>query len=80
MTGPALVGLALGWAAAGRPKAQGIRLLDVWVLGPLLLYAATSAADKGVRTALGVAAGATIAYNGRNYLARVDTMPYDGRA
>lgn len=75
MRGPVLVGAVAGWLAAGSPKAQGIRLLDVGVLGPLLLYAAQRASGEGLRTGLMLAAGATIAYNGRNYLARVDDLP-----
>ena len=65
----ALLGGVVGWAAAGRPKAQGIRLLDAWVLGPIMIYAAGRCADAGLRTALTAAGAATITYNGRNYLA-----------
>jgi hypothetical protein len=65
-----LAGLLAGWAAAELPKAQGVRLLDVALLGPLMAYVATQpdAATALPRLALLGAAGATVSYNGRNYL------------
>ena len=69
--GAVLLGLAVGWGAAGRPKAQGVRLLDVWALGPIMIYAGARCAGAGLRTTLTAAGAATIAYNGRNYLARL---------
>ncbi len=69
---PLALGAGLGWAAAGTPKAQGIRLLDVWVLGPILVYAGSRCVSAGLATALTAAGAATIAYNGRNYLARLE--------
>jgi hypothetical protein len=82
--GAILAGAFIGWAAAGREKPQGVRLADVFVLGPLMVYVAATAARPtegrvglfpGDRaswepaTAALVAAGAaTITYNGRNYL------------
>ena len=68
MTGALAVGALVGWQAASTPKAQGIRLLDVWFVGPLLVYAAAQGADTGLRTALAAVGAATITYNGRNYL------------
>lgn len=63
-------GALIGWAAAGLPKAQGVRLLDVWALGPLMAYVALAHRDSGAlpRLALLGAAGATVTFNGRNYL------------
>lgn len=50
-------------------KHQYIRLLDVFFIGPLMIYAASakapSASVKNMLLLLGVA---TIVYNGRNYL------------
>lgn len=75
-----VAGGVVGWLAAGRPKAQEIRLLDVWALGPVMIYAATldrrrrslEAAEDWpayyARLALAGAGAATITYNGRNYL------------
>lgn len=68
---PLAIGAVVGWQTAGQPKAQGIRLLDVGLLGPLLIYASSRCAGEGLRTGLLAAGAATIAYNGRNYLARV---------
>lgn len=63
-------GAAVGWAAAGQPKAQGIRALDVWALGPLMIYVAAREGGTSdlARMALAAAGAATITYNGRNYL------------
>ncbi len=71
MSAPLLVGAVAGWRAAGVPKAQGIRALDVWVLGPVMILAASQCAKGGLRTALLAAGAATITYNGRNYIERV---------
>ena len=68
MTGALIVGALVGWQAASTPKAQGVRLLDVWVLGPLMVYAATQGADTAIKTALAAVGAGTITYNGRNYL------------
>lgn len=50
-------------------KSQAVRLVDVFVLGPYLLYVSTrpglSAFD---RTALAISGVLTIAYNADNYL------------
>lgn len=75
MIAPALLGGVAGWTAAGRPKAQGVRLLDVWILGPFMLLAANEMAAGVLRTGLTVAAAATITYNGRNYLERRELGP-----
>lgn len=72
--GAILTGAVVGWAAAGRPKAQAVRLVDVWLLGPLMVYVAATAdePDDGLqelaRQTLTAAGAATITYNGRNYL------------
>lgn len=50
-------------------KAQSVRLVDVFVLGPLMVwYAGASRGPEWARAALGVAGLLTIAYNGANYL------------
>ena len=45
---------------------QAIRIADVLLIGPLLLYAATKT-KGGLSIALGVVGAFTIAYNGVNY-------------
>lgn len=51
-------------------KAQPIRLLDVFVLGPFMIWSGLNA--KGIpgwaKIGLVVAGAATIAYNGQNFL------------
>ena len=52
-------------------KGQPIRLLDVFVLGPWLVWLGARQDAKlqdWERLALVVAGGATIVYNGRNYM------------
>lgn len=49
-------------------KAQGVRLLDVFVIGPFLVWAGYRARTKAERYALYGLGYATILYNGRNYL------------
>ena len=53
-------------------KAQQIRLLDVFVIGPVMVVAAQELAARhaALRAALSVFGVATILYNGRNYLIR----------
>jgi hypothetical protein len=67
-----VLGLALGWTTAGRgSKTTDLRLWDVVALGPWLASLAfrRRSLARGERFALAVAAGATIAHNGRNMLA-----------
>jgi len=59
-------------------KSQTVRLLDVFVVGPVLVYAGTRFAVKGgcavekhapgVGMAVAAIGVATVVYNGRNYL------------
>ena len=63
-----LLGALLGWRSAGdQKKTQTIRLVDVFIVGPLILVAA-SQITGALRTALIVTGAATISFNGRNYL------------
>jgi hypothetical protein len=50
-------------------KTQAIRLIDVLILGPFLIYAGrTRRLSRPMRTALIVSGALTIGYNLRNYL------------
>lgn len=50
-------------------KTQLIRLVDVFVLGPFMLYAATlPRLSRTQKTALGIIGAATVIYNLVNYL------------
>lgn len=57
----ALVGAAIGWWTATGEKSQAMRLLDVVMVGPALLFTA----PRPIRDLIG---GATITYNLRNYI------------
>lgn len=59
-------------------KTQNVRLLDVFVLGPLLLYAGLQRRPlpRWLNVALVVSGVLTILYNGNNYLLnRKETEP-----
>jgi hypothetical protein len=49
---------------------QAIRLLDIFGIGPLMIYAGMKSEDlpRWVRASLVLFGGTTIAYNGVNYL------------
>ncbi len=50
-------------------KTQAIRLVDIFLLGPLMIYSARfSGSPKWLRLSLALAGILTIAYNGENYL------------
>jgi len=50
-------------------KSQDIRLLDVWLIGPVMIAGALRLPrrDNGLAWLLGIFGAATIVYNARNY-------------
>jgi hypothetical protein len=48
-------------------KGQTVRLIDVFVLGPFMLWAATQMRSDVARLTMATAGAATIVYNWRNY-------------
>jgi len=56
-------------------KSQAVRLLDVWVIGPVMIAAAFKLAkqDRALAVVLGAFGASTIAYNARNF-ARVQRI------
>lgn len=51
-------------------KSQEVRLIDVFVIGPLLIYTGVAYKDKLLKIlsfSLTIIGAATIIYNGRNY-------------
>ena len=48
-------------------KTQAIRLVDVFVLGPFMIWAGMQLREPWARVAMIAAGGATIAYNWQNY-------------
>lgn len=67
-----LAGALIGWIFAGRrgTKGQGVRLMDVFILGPLMAQAGLweSRNEPWAQALMRAAAGATVTYNLRNYL------------
>lgn len=63
--------MSCGCNGPGDPiKPQGIRILDVWIIGPLMLYASTLLPKEKdlTRFALRSFGLGTIVYNARNYM------------
>ncbi len=63
-----LVGLFLGWMTTTGTKSQWIRLVDVFIYGPILIYAATQVSSRWLQIVLVLMGATTITYNLRNYL------------
>jgi cellobiose-specific phosphotransferase system component IIB len=49
-------------------KSQSIRLIDVFLLGPFMIYAGTKLPNKTMQTIMIISGILTITYNGNNYL------------
>ena len=54
--------------AALMEKAQGIRLLDVFAIGPAMIKAGACVSNRNLKTLLLLAGLGTILYNGANYI------------
>ena len=69
-----VIGLLLGWVSTSGVKPQWVRLVDVFVYGPLLIYAGyllwnvSGELNKWIAGALVIIGASTITYNLRNYL------------
>ena len=50
------------------PKTQNVRLVDVFLLGPFMIWAGLQLENDIARVAMIGSGIATIAYNGNNYL------------
>lgn len=65
-----ILGAFVGLAST-RGKTQGIRVLDVLAVGPLIITAGLSPqTDTAFRMALIFTGAATVTFNGRNFLAQ----------
>ena len=63
-----LAGALTGWSTSTGVKSQAVRLIDVWALGPLMIYVATAKDPQTlIRQALAFTGASTITYNARNY-------------
>jgi len=64
-----IVGLYLGHISTAGTKTQGIRLLDVFLIGPLMIYFGHNSSVVSIFSMLLTFFGATtITYNLKNYL------------
>ncbi len=64
-----IAGAITGWTTSTGVKSQAVRLIDVWALGPLMVYAATIRNPEDfVRQALAFTGASTVTYNARNYM------------
>lgn len=60
--------LAIGWIATSGVKSQFIRIIDVVLYGPFLIYIGMISSNILVRYILMFIGAATISYNLRNYI------------
>lgn len=49
-------------------KAQGVRLIDVFLLGPAMIYAGARLKNRNMALLLAVSGVGTILFNGANYV------------
>ena len=62
------VSLLAGWFATKGTKSQWIRLLDILVIGPLMIYAGLQIEQNWLAIPLMIFGATTITYNLRNFL------------
>ena len=64
-----IIGLILGYISTSGVKSQNIRILDILVIGPLMIYFGVSRDPMNIFSLLLIFFGATtITYNLKNYL------------
>jgi len=63
-----ILSLVIGFLATNGHKAQFVRLLDVFVYGPFLIYVGTQFDDMFTRYFLFVMGASTISYNLKNFI------------
>jgi len=63
-----LFSLIIGWLATSGAKSQFVRLGDIFVYGPFLIYLGFKFEDDLIRNALFFMGCTTITYNLKNYL------------
>jgi TRAP-type C4-dicarboxylate transport system permease small subunit len=62
------ISLVIGWFTTTGVKSQWVRLADILLLGPLMIYAGIRADQDWVRVPLMIFGATTITYNLRNYI------------
>jgi hypothetical protein len=63
-----IAGALVGWIGATGVKAQNVRLLDVFLVGPLAILATVADLPRSAKLALAFIGAATVTYNGRNWM------------
>lgn len=63
-----MVGWVLGWISTSGKKTQFIRLLDIFLIGPLMIYASMDLDNLYIASLLSFFGATTMTYNLRNYL------------
>lgn len=62
------VGFALGWMSTTGSKSQYVRLGDIFIFGPIIIYAGLQVEDNDLLSIILIIIGAsTMAYNYKNY-------------
>lgn len=64
-----MVFLVVGWLATTGVKSQWVRLIDVFVYGPFLIWVAFQVKPVWAKVLLLFLGATTITYNARNWLA-----------
>ncbi len=65
-----VISLVTGWFTTTGVKSQLVRLGDIFIYGPLLIYASTQVKQDWLKIVLLVFGASTISYNLRNYIAQ----------
>lgn len=64
-----LLGLIIGWISTTGAKSQWVRLGDIFIFGPLLIYVAIYIPNVWLKILIILIGASTITYNLKNYLA-----------
>lgn len=62
-----LISLLVGWLTTTGVKSQFVRLGDILLYGPFLIWVATMIEETWIKVILIIMGGTTIAYNARNW-------------
>lgn len=63
-----VLGLIIGWLSTTGMKSQFVRILDIILFGPILIFAATQVKDWWLKVILILMGASTMSYNLRNFL------------
>ena len=63
-----ILGLLIGWYSTTGAKSQWVRLGDIFIFGPLLIYVATFIPNVWLKVIIILIGASTISYNLKNYM------------